>query len=318
MSEPLQPLSLGEILDRTTQLYRHNFLLFVKVAAVPGLVIAASNAAMVAILTTVRSGAFQRSQSGLLLLANYLLVMPVLFMAVAFSHAVLTRTAARIYVGGVATFLDSMRETWRGLGRLVWLLIQQVFFAFVLPGLVAVALAILAGAIGAAFWAGQAGKVAVGSALILLCAAYFTIVMWLLARYSLAVASCVLEGRTARESMKRAIRLSDKRRGGICLLFLFGLALSCTLVGTQLVFGRLLVAAGMMVADPTGAQSVAHQFGRFLLSFVGQVLFPPVVAIALTIFYFDQRVRKEGYDIELMMQAAGLSPVSESSALEEA
>ncbi len=35
MDEKLRPLTLGEILDRTTRLYRHNFWTFVGVAAVP-------------------------------------------------------------------------------------------------------------------------------------------------------------------------------------------------------------------------------------------------------------------------------------------
>ena len=35
----------------------------------------------------------------------------------------------------------------------------------------------------------------------------------------------------------------------------------------------------------------------------------PVFSIALVIFYYDQRVRKEGFDILWMMQQAGLSPI---------
>jgi len=37
-------------------------------------------------------------------------------------------------------------------------------------------------------------------------------------------------------------------------------------------------------------------------------LIGPIYAIGLTLFYYDQRIRKEGYDIEWMMQAAGLLP----------
>ena len=40
----------------------------------------------------------------------------------------------------------------------------------------------------------------------------------------------------------------------------------------------------------------------FTNSFIG-----PMYAIGLTLFYYDQRIRKEGYDIEWMMQAAGLA-----------
>ena len=37
-------------------------------------------------------------------------------------------------------------------------------------------------------------------------------------------------------------------------------------------------------------------------SFIG-----PMYATGLTLFYYDQRIRKEGFDIEWMMQAAGLT-----------
>jgi hypothetical protein len=47
---------------------------------------------------------------------------------------------------------------------------------------------------------------------------------------------------------------------------------------------------------------ITQQFVAFLTNtFIG-----PMYAIGLTLFYYDQRVRKEGYDIEWMMQAAGL------------
>jgi hypothetical protein len=34
---------------------------------------------------------------------------------------------------------------------------------------------------------------------------------------------------------------------------------------------------------------------------------PALYSIALTLFYYDQRIRREGYDIERMMEAAGLN-----------
>jgi hypothetical protein len=41
--------------------------------------------------------------------------------------------------------------------------------------------------------------------------------------------------------------------------------------------------------------------------------------IALVLFYYDQRIRKEGYDIEWMMQQAGLAqPPSTASPAEGA
>jgi hypothetical protein len=39
-----------------------------------------------------------------------------------------------------------------------------------------------------------------------------------------------------------------------------------------------------------------------------RALIKPIYSIGLVLFYYDQRIRKEGYDIEWMMQAAGLTP----------
>jgi len=49
--------------------------------------------------------------------------------------------------------------------------------------------------------------------------------------------------------------------------------------------------------------SVVQQFLAFLTNtFVG-----PIYATGFTLFYYDQRVRKEGYDIERMMHTAGMT-----------
>ena len=44
-----------------------------------------------------------------------------------------------------------------------------------------------------------------------------------------------------------------------------------------------------------------------LVNFTVQTLLAPVSWIALVLFYFDQRIRKEGFDIEWMMEQAGLT-----------
>jgi len=36
----------------------------------------------------------------------------------------------------------------------------------------------------------------------------------------------------------------------------------------------------------------------------------PIYPTAVTLFYYDQRIRLEGYDIERMMAAAGLNPTT--------
>lgn len=43
----------------------------------------------------------------------------------------------------------------------------------------------------------------------------------------------------------------------------------------------------------------------------------PIYSTGLTLFYYDQRIRKEGFDIEWMMRAAGLAPQQELRAPQE-
>jgi hypothetical protein len=57
--------------------------------------------------------------------------------------------------------------------------------------------------------------------------------------------------------------------------------------------------AGQISAWVTALSNVIAFFTN---SFLG-----PIGAAGITLFYYDQRVRKEGYDIEWMMQAAGLT-----------
>jgi hypothetical protein len=44
----------------------------------------------------------------------------------------------------------------------------------------------------------------------------------------------------------------------------------------------------------------------YLLYAVVSAFVSPIYSIAITLIYYDQRIRQEGYDIERMMEAAGL------------
>jgi hypothetical protein len=121
-------------------------------------------------------------------------------------------------------------------------------------------------------------------------------------RYALAVPACVVEKLTARNSLRRSIQLSQGSRGRIFVLGLLIIVIQIGLV--------LLTQSPFMVAMfklhgilPAWVRIVQQIVGFFTNTFIG-----PMYATGLTLFYYDQRVRKEGFDIEWMMQAAGLTP----------
>jgi hypothetical protein len=65
-----------------------------------------------------------------------------------------------------------------------------------------------------------------------------------------------------------------------------------------------LVYAGRQYAgfNPQVYTVVAYFFYAVIGAVVG-----PLYPIAVTLFYYDQRSRKEGFDVEIMMEAAGLT-----------
>jgi hypothetical protein len=67
-----------------------------------------------------------------------------------------------------------------------------------------------------------------------------------------------------------------------------------------------------------GVVLVIAEIFNVLMNFAVQSLITPVYATALALFYYDQRIRKEGFDIEWMMQAAGLTAPETPPGLERA
>jgi hypothetical protein len=129
--------------------------------------------------------------------------------------------------------------------------------------------------------------------------AIYTVFMAL--RYALALPACVVEGLTAWQAMRRGIQLSKGARWRILVLGLLIGAIKLGLMGlTQLFF----IASFLKHNGEVSALmlSLSQLVGFFTNSFLG-----PIGAAGITLFYFDQRIRKEGFDIEWMMQAAGMT-----------
>jgi hypothetical protein len=129
--------------------------------------------------------------------------------------------------------------------------------------------------------------------------AIYAILMGL--RYSLAIPASVVESLKARKAMKRSVELSKGSRGRIFLLALLILIVE---------FGLVLITQGFFIFTAIKNHAVLPVWAQILQQFVGFLtnsFIGPMYATGLTLFYYDQRIRKEGYDIEWMMEAAGLS-----------
>jgi hypothetical protein len=111
----------------------------------------------------------------------------------------------------------------------------------------------------------------------------------------------VVENLTARNSIRRSIHLSQGSRGRI---FVLGLLIIVIQLGLVLLTQAFFIVAAFKHQGvlPAWVQVAQQIVGFFTNTFIG-----PMYATGLTLFYYDQRARKEGFDIEWMMQAAGLT-----------
>lgn len=311
MESNLRPLTLGEILDRTAQLYRTNFLLFSGIFAVY------AGVALVLNLIQIGLGVLLKAQH----LAGAVVWMTVittsvnllaLFLPLGAATAAISRAVAWVHLGEPATIRGAYLSIMPRLGRYLWLM-AIIAFNIWMPFVM-----LYAGFIGTlVFYGGfkgagtQAGAVSPGAgvAIVVASLAFFLLLipvcvytLLMTVRYSLAIPACVVEDLKARKAIRRSIQLAKDSWGRIFLLMLLVGVIKLGLIGLTQFF--VFIAAFKHPGQPLGpgVLALSQVIGFFTNSFLG-----PIWAAGITLFYYDQRVRKEGYDIEWMMQAAGLT-----------
>ena len=312
MDSTLRPLSLGEILDRTAQLYRTNFLLFAGIFAVFSGVGLALNLIQIGLQELIKAMHLDKWMipiSGTATALDWL----ILFLLFGATVAAISRAVAWVHLGQPATIRGSYQAILPRLGRYLWLMTITGFITYI-PLIL-----LYAGLLGGMLYLGMLNLTHPGAAphpsqqqavtflavfagfgLLIIPALIYAVIMSL--RYSLALPACLIEDMKARAAIRRSIDLSKGSRGRIFVLaLLIGFIKLALLALTQsFVFVAAFRHPGQPLSPGIAITSVVIQF--FTNTFLG-----PVYATGITLFYYDQRIRKEGYDIEWMMQAAGLT-----------
>jgi hypothetical protein len=312
MQTDLRPMSLGEILDRTAQLYRENFLLFAGIAAVYAGVLLVISLVQIGVNTLLMH--LHMIAKLPWVSAGFILIMaPAIFICAGAALAANNRAVAWVNLGQPATIRCAYQSILPRLGRYLWLMTIIAFFIYIPFAIIFTGYFIFLFAYGRPRGLFASGAqhasggvlgvfalVSVVAFLLLTAACVYAVIMGL--RYSLAVPASVLEDLKARKAIRRSIELSKGSRGRI---FLLGLLIAAIQVGlaslTQIFFIFSAIHHKMVV--PAWEQVLQQIVGFFTNSFIG-----PMYATGLTLFYYDQRIRKEGFDIERMMEAAGMNP----------
>jgi len=285
----LRPLTTGEILDRTFFLYRSNFWLYVGLASI------AAGASVVASIGKLayfhfRSTMVATSPKALIASGVLTILGALLYFAVySVTHAATVSAVSSIYLGeetsmGIALnavrghwvryCLISLWQSWSG---------SWIFVLWIAP------VAIMA-SLGAKNLGGLMG----GTLLVffMLASIVYGIIAYI--RNSLAIPAAVMENLAVRAAMKRSKVLVAGRKGRIFLLGLLLFAL-------YMVAGVLQMPFALLIVHSRSAEHILVQAISLLVTFLCSSLIGPVAAIALCLFYFDERVRKEAFDIEFLM-----------------
>jgi hypothetical protein len=318
-------MTLGEILDRTAELYRNHFLLFAGISSIFAGVILVLEILHLGLIKLLGYPHIRPNLNWVYAVTLVVQVLAVLLVA-GLSVAAFNRVVAWIYLGERATVSAAINSIFLRLRRYLWLMTVIAFrawmpLAVLYVGLFAIVFALLPGGSlfdpqAAAHHApvnpaslARVGFEALALFPLMIAAVIYGVLMSL--RYSLAMAACVVEDLRTSDAIRRSVVLAKGTWGRI---FVLGLLVTAIEYALSIILGfPFFIYLFKHLGGPLPLWILfEQQFSGFLIT----TLIGPIYATGLTLFYYDQRIRKEGFDIEWMMQAAGLSPQIELPAPE--
>jgi len=295
MPEILRPMSTGELMDRTLGLYKKNFKLFVGIASV------GPATHLVFQLLTVSSSSLRADNPervsplsaaglGFGFLAGFLIMLA----GMAIAHAATVRAVAAVHLGQPITIWEAYKSLKGRLWRVLGVFVCQMLLA-ALAALVAILIIVVVVLMLRTLFEGLsreaaplAGFAVLGAALVVLVAA---MIIWV--RYALAIACCVVEDLGVIKSIKRSSALSRGSRFRIFLVYIVFLILA-VLAGAAL--GALAGGLGTLIPNvPTRLVLI------YLAGFLAGLVTGPLATIGIALVYYDERVRKEAFDLQVMM-----------------
>jgi hypothetical protein len=289
-------LSLGELLDRAFLLYRRNFRLFAGIMMLPSILILP----MRFFQLRRRSVPFpwvktagQPHEFAFAVLSMFLY-----WIIYAIAEAATTNAVADEYLGRHSTIREAYGKIrgrlWRVMGVTltvyIWTLVLIFFFLIIgiVAGVALIDILKMEDAVKSPFIVAIPVVLAIAGCLV---------GILLSARYTLSLPAVLLEDLKGWRAIRRSVELSRGRRGQIFVAVLLGLVVSysAAILFQGPIYG-LIAAMGIKGRVPGWLH-----FCLALSGTIGTALASPLLMIVLVLCYYDQRIRKEGFDLQHMM-----------------
>lgn len=305
----LTPLTAGDIIDRAVRLYRQHFLVFLRIVLAPSLIayaggilwaLGARNFSVEygdqrVLLTLVLMGG-----GGLLWLAGKALFLMLLGGA---SRGLVWHFFDGTQLSARAAFA-AVRERWVSLlgatvlvsvMLLMMLMIAYMVISFALLFYVFVAVWLLTSlpswlqAIAHLLFA----LVAIAGGLLLMLFTY--------ARVVYVPQALMVEGKGVFEALTRSFHLAGREIKRIGALLLFQVCVAMALYWLLMIpLGWYAYWNGLEMGWFSAQTPLWFNIAQQTLAQIGEILIAPIVLLGFTLLYLDTRVRKEGFDVELL------------------
>jgi MFS family permease len=287
----LRPLSVGDIIDRTVRLIRANVVLFIGIAVIPYLIVDIVQRAS-GLSQTLDPSDFSRlldptnpafptrqlqpTNGGALFAAGIvtLVVSIILYGAV-------TAAVGERYLGRAITIRQAFE---RGLRAAV-----PLFLSLVVIGALVIVVFVILAAVLAIFNSSALVAVAVIIGFVALC----FVLPWALLSVAVLGSVIVLEGKGPIAAIRRSFHLMDKARLRTLGLYILVVIIASIL---GLIFSLLFLVS--FVTDAT-----VRAVLQTIASVASSTISAPLVYGAAVILYYDLRVRKEAFDLQLAAEA---------------
>lgn len=315
MDLALRPMSTSQVLDRTFHLYRNNFVLFAGIAIITPALKLVSLLVQLQIfgpITMPQQPEAMTPQFMQALIVRGLVGMIVgsivYLVGTALASSATAYAVSMVHLGKTTTIAEAYSKVKPIFGRIMGLLCTILFFT-IGPLLLSYLLFIAVALSIVSFTKGGGGQAILVVAIIagfLGFALFVGAIVWIffaLCRYALAVPACTLENLGAMPSIRRSKFLTLGAKGGIFgIIFLTGLM---TVILTYVLQLPALLASNSVVMTAKTHLSILATVWVYIADFLGGAIAGPIATIALVLVYYDQRVRKEAFDLQLMMEAVG-------------
>jgi len=309
----LTPLGAGDLIDRSVRFYRNNFWTFILIAS-PPIVIGA--ALLIGWMVLARS-IFSVSPSNPYDASFY----PVFVSLGGFFIWMIQLVAVFVVMGGASRnfvrhilFGESItfRETYRNVkSRIGGLFVVSTLLVIILGffGLIVFYLGIIVGFIAVILAAWVFSFLPVLAFLVSLAlglgAAFGTLWLFFLvvSRFVYVPQVMLVEGQGAFAAIGRSTSLAGRNVSRVAALFMFTMVAiysALSLLYVPLVWYAWANGLDFFGFDAIDSLPAWYEVSRQVITEVSLILLTPILMIGLCLLYVDERVRSEGYDIELM------------------